>query len=270
MNYQFFAETLHGYTIKVIIEVLQNCLANDAYFQLTETGIKFCCSDEQESTLINFNLERENFDNYHCQKNMTIAINLKHLHKLLKNVKKKDSITLFIDKDNFNRLWIKVVPIAMNKKLDRAETSHISIREVAIKDYDVPTGYHYPKVIPSTEYQKMCKKMTIVPGKVITITIQQNNYISFYCDGGDIISSEMAFGSIDPKLDKDSTYIGSFYTTMLNQLIKMPGLSPKMQISAPKNNGFPIRIKMQAGNLGMIEVYLKTKKQIEYEESMKH
>lgn len=264
-NYSYYAETPYGYTIKVLTEVLHSCLTNEAFFRLEKSGIKSVCSDNRNTTLINVELMMENFDVYNCKTERTIAVNLKHLQRLLKNVKKKDTITLFITDKMPNKLGIRTVPIMVNKKSERADTSYISIREVTRSGIDIPEGYYYPKVIPATEYQKMCKKMGVVPGKIINITIQENNYISFFCDGGDIISSELTFGSIDPKLSKN-TYEGRFYITILNQLIKMPGLSPKMQISAPKDKRFPIRIKMQAGNLGFIEVYLKTKEQIEYEE----
>ncbi len=264
-SYQYYAETLCGYIIKVLTEVLHGCLTNEAYLKLEKSGIKSICSDNRETTLINVDLKMENFDTYNCVVEKTIAVNLKHLQKLLKNVKKKDSITLFIRDDIPNKLGIKIVPVTVNKKTDRAETSYISIREVERPDINIPEGYQYPKVIPSTEYQKMCKKMGVVPGKIINIKIQLNYYISFFCDGGEIISSEMEFGRINP--NEDSLYEGHFYITMLNQLIKMPGLSTKMQISAPKDKRFPIKIGMQAGTLGTIEVYLKTKEQVEYEDS---
>lgn len=266
-NYRFYAETPYGYIIKVMTEVLHGCLTNEAYFQLESSGIKSICSDNRNTTLINVDLQMENFDVYQCKKETTIAVNLKHLQKLLKNIKKKDSISLFITEKISNKLGIRIVPVMVNKKSERAETSYISIRKVTYPSIAVPEGYYYPKVIPSTEYQKMCKKMGVVPEKVITITIQENNYVSFLCDGGDIISSEIEFGEKDPKCQH--LYVGRFYTSLLNQLIKMPGLSPKMQISAPEDPGFPIRIKMQAGSLGFIEVYLKTKEQIEFEESKK-
>ena len=266
-KYQYYAETQYGYTIKVLVEVLQGCLTNDAFFRLEKSGIKFCCADNRETMLLRFELNMENFDNYSCDTEKMIAVNLKHLHKLVKNVKKKDSIALFISNEYPTKLGIKIVPVMINKQSERAEISYISIREVQKGGVITPKGYHYPKVIPSTDYQKMCKKMVTVPGKIVNITIQKNNYISFFCDGGDIISSELTFGTIDPKLPESSIYKGQFYTTMLNQLVKMPGLFPKMQISAPKERGFPIRIKMQTGNLGFIEVYLKEKTQIEFEDS---
>lgn len=263
-DYNFYADTPSGHAIKVLVEVFQRCVLNDGYFNLDKDGIHFCCTDNKKTTLLNSRLHMREFDNYHCETPKTVAINLKHFHKLLKNVKKKDSITMFINKDMPNKLGITLVPIIVKEKSERAETSFITIREVSNGEIDVPDGYHFPKVIPSNEYQKMCKKMAVVPGKTIRITIQENKFISFFCDGGDIISSEMAFGTKEKDTD---TYVGEFYTTTLDQLIKMPGLAPKMQISAPHDNRYPLKIRMNVGTLGFVEVFLKTKNQIEYEES---
>ena len=291
-NYLYYAESQSGHIVKVLVEVLQSCLTNDAYFTFEKGGIKSCNVDNKATTLINFDLPMEKFEKYFISPEwttssggssvgtkeipkepvpMTIAITIKHLHKLLKNVKKKDSITFFIDKSHPLKLGIRIVPVTINKKSERAETSHISFRTVEnFASTSVPEDYHPPKVIPATEYQKMCKKMAVIPGKDISITIQRSNFICFFCDGGNIVSSEMTFGEKETNVPDGELYVGNFYTTMLNQLIKMPGLSSRMQISAPKNKVYPIRIKMDAGNLGTIEVYLKTKELIEMEASKKN
>lgn len=264
MTEDFYAKTNSGYIIRGLGAVLHDCLTSDAHFCLEKSGISVCDSDNKNTSLININLPMGNFDTYRCARERTIAVTIKHLHKLLKNVKKKDSITLFIDdKRKPNKLGITVKPVPIAQKSDREETSYITFREVDYQKTDVPEGYHFPKVIASTEYQKMCKKMEIVPGKTITITIQESNYICFYCDGGDIITTEMAFGKLDS--NTENVYEENFYASMLKQLIKMPGLSHNMQISAPLDKRFPIKIKMQAGTLGEIEVFLKTQKQVDYE-----
>ena len=195
----FYAETQYGHTVKVLTEVYYGCLTNEAFYRLETTGIRSICSDNRFTTLLNLDLPRGNFDKYICKQDISIAINLKHLQKLLKNIKKKDSITLFIKKSVPNKLGIKIVPIILTKKADKSETSFINIREVTLSGIAIPTGYHFPKVIASTDYQKMCKKMAVVPGKIINITIQQDNFISFFCDG-DIISSDVTLGTKDPNI----------------------------------------------------------------------
>lgn len=260
--YLFYAATDTGYIIKVLFEVLQNCLTETAFFTLTKEGMKLCSVDNNERLLINIQLNMENFLKYHCDAPRTIAINFKNFHKLIKNIKKKDAMTLFIKKDDPVKLGILIMPANQTKKAEREDESYLTIYEMKLLEIEIPTGYHQPTVIPSTEYQKMCKKIATVSGQTVKIDIQENNYISFLCDGNGIVMSKMSFGELDAKKKK---YSGEFYSSMLTQLIKLPGLEKHMQISAPTKQLFPIRIKMKTGTLGEIEVYLKTKTLIDRE-----
>jgi hypothetical protein len=104
-------------------------------------------------------------------------------------------------------------------------------------------------------------------GKIIDISFQNNNYVSFYCNGADLISVEMEFGE---KLNKKPmTYKNDFYVSMFNQLVKMPGLSSQMQIYQPPAECYPVKIKMQTGSLGYMEVFLKDVQQIALEDKAK-
>lgn len=269
-DYLFHAETPSGYIIKTLIEVLQNCLSNEASFYISNSnGLSLCSPDNKMTTLIYLNLKRENFDKFYCDKDMTISVPLKHINKFIKNIKKKDSITLFIKKNHPTKLGIHIIPTSLNKESDKSETSYVSISEVATPEFDLPEGYHLPKIIPSTEYQKMCKKLSSLPSKIINIKIQYDRYISFFCEGGEILSSEMSFGSLDNTLDYNGKqyYENDFNVSQLSQLIKLPGLSNRMKIFSPIDETFPIKISMQAGTLGYVDIFIKNKNQIHYEEN---
>jgi len=266
-DYDFYAETPSGYTIKILSEILYNCLSDEFFLSLKKTGISSSSKDNRKTTLLMIDLKMENFDNYKCVADKTIAINLKHLQKLLKSIKKKDSITLFIRQNTPNKLGIRIVPTVGTKKSDRIATDYISIREVVIMDHETIDGYDFPKVIGSSDYQKMCKKMIVVPGKIMNIKIQKSNYVSFFCDGGEIMSSELEFGTFD--VNEPKCYNDVFYIDTITQLIKIPGLSPKIQIYAPNDDKYPIKFKIQAGTLGTLEIYIKNKNQIDYEETLK-
>lgn len=266
-NYLFYADTQSGFIIKVISEILNNCLTNEAFFRIQKSGIFLTCMDEKETTLLNLELPSGEFDNFECNKNMTICIGLKQFQKTLKNIKKKDTITLWIEKTRPTKLGIKINSQGGAKKSDRVDTFEISIREDNVKSIIIPEDHNYPKVIPTNDFQKICKNLGIVLGKTLKITIQQNNYIQFYCDGEDVTSVKSEFGEFNPKLPKKQTFEKDFYISSLTQLIKIPGLSQRMQISAPKHHGLPIRIKVHAGTLGTLDVYLKTKEQIDFDDS---
>lgn len=260
----FHAETPQGFIFKTLVELLNNCLTNDAHFRFGEMVISSACADTHRTILIRIELLRENFLEYLCNdEEVHIGVNLKQLHKLIKNIKKKDKIILFLDPTKPRKLGITTMPNTTTPESQKSDTSYITYHTVRKTDFKVEGGYTNPKVIKSVDFQKMCKKMTTV-GKVLQVTIQGSNYVSFFADGGDIISAEMEYGVLDEESD-EALYSAEFDTPKINQLIKMCPLSSQIQLYAPGTKGYPLKIKMMAGNLGTVEVYVKDREQINLE-----
>lgn len=266
-NCSFYANTQYGYILKILVEVLNNCLTNEICFTLSKDGISCVCEDKNETLMIDFNLKMENFDDYKYDEDepKTISIKLTQFLKLLKIIKKKDSLSLFIRKDSPHELGIKIMSMtSVSKKNEKNDISYITINEVQIDQSDKIdySFYHQPKVIPAIEYQKMCKRMSVIPTNVIKIKIQENNYICFSSEK-QAISATIEFGELD---DKKHIYDEEFPVSLITQFVKMSGLHNSMQIYSPKIEEYPLRIKMASGNLGIIEVFIKTKKMIEIDE----
>ena len=53
-------------------------------------------------------LNAENFEYFYCEKKTTIGINMMNMFKLIKTMNNNDTLTLFIEKDNPNRLGIEI------------------------------------------------------------------------------------------------------------------------------------------------------------------
>ena len=104
---------------------------------------------------------------------MYMGINLTHFHKMLKSIKKKDSLLLFIDEDDSTNLGIRVIP----KENNRVSTSYIKIQNQQNIDITLPTGYNNPIIVPSTEYQKMCKEMVNISNTIKIVS--KSSFIKF-------------------------------------------------------------------------------------------
>ena len=186
----FCAETPQGFIFKTLVELLNNCLTNDAHFRLEKAAISSSCADTHRTILIKIELLRENFLEYSSVEEAHIGVNLKQLHKLIKNIKKKDKIILFLDPTKPRKWGITAMPNTTTPESQKSDTSYITYHTVRKTDFEVNGGYANPKVIKSVDFQKMCKEMTTV-GKVLQVTIQGSNYVSFFADGGDIIIAGM-------------------------------------------------------------------------------
>jgi hypothetical protein len=202
-NKLFYAEAAKGYILKVMVDSLTGPLQR-VYINLDEEGFKIRQSDSGNTILYDINLPRKNFKGFRCVRKITISVNLKHMQGLLRNVKKKDSIAMYIDPTKLGKFFIMIRPEGARKNV-RFETNSIVYQEE--KDFkleDLPDGgYKYPMVIEATDFQKI-KRLTTI-GKVIGVVIQNNNYLSFKCDAGVVFDSELGFGELleDPFDEED-------------------------------------------------------------------
>lgn len=263
MTVIFKAKTHNAYIIKILAELLQNNIKT-ACFEIDVNGISLCMMDHHRTILIELYLESENFTLYKFKSKdkLFLGVNLNHFHKMLKSIKKKDSMQLFINDDAPNDLGIKVIP----KENNRITTSFIKIQGIQTLDIDVPTGYGKPIIVPSSEYQKMCKDMAHI-GNMINI-VAKNFHIKFICNAGGVMKRHVDFGETCDSDDEDEEktaveYNQEFDTEQLARITKMAGLGGNIQIYPMK--GLPLLFRSSVGSLGKISIYIKSKDLIEKE-----
>lgn len=261
MTIIFKAKTNCAFTIKILAELLQNNIKT-ACFEVDRDGIKLSMMDDHSSVLIKLSMNSDNFSVYKFKPSnkLYLGINLNHFHRMLKSIKKKDSIQLFINDDNPSDLGIKVIP----KENNRITTSFIKIQEKQNTIFEAPTGYDKPVIVSSTEYQKMCKDMSHI-GNTIHVT-SKNFHIKFICDAGGVIKRHVEFGELENSDEDDDDdedhieeYNDDFNTEQLSKITKMSGLSSNIQIYPKK--GKPLLFKSGIGSLGYIYIYIKSKAQ---------
>ena len=257
----FKAKTQEGHTIKTLAELLQHTV-KVACFVVDDDSIKLRMVDSHRRILIDTQLNSSNFQIYRFgggSERLYMGINLNHLHKMLKSIKKKDSIILFITAEKPDDLGIQVIP----KENNRVTTSYIKIQNVQHLDIELPEGYTRPIIVPANEYQKMCKEMNNI-SQTIQVTAEEYR-IKFMCDAGSVYKREVTFGDIDDEEEAQATtYEEIFDTEQLVRIIKVAGLGTSLQIF-PKTD-LPLLLKSSVGTLGSISIYIKTKAQIEEDE----
>ena len=256
----FSCKSNEGYSLKILAEILAANLKTGC-FLVDERGIFLCMMDQHRKILLDLELLAENFTVYKCkEKKMFIGINMSHFHKMLKTIKKKDSIQLFIDSENSTELGIKVIP----KENNRITISHVKIQNIQNIVIDIPTGYTKSIIVSSSEYQKTIKDIGNI-GNIMHITSKNFNII-FNCDAGGILKRSVQFGELDDSEndsdeENNETYSETFMTESLSRILKISGLSSTIQIFPGK----PILFKTNVGLLGKLSVYIKSKDQLEDE-----
>lgn len=253
----FQCKTGEGHIIKILSELQQNIIKNGCYI-ISDSGIHQRVMDTNKRILIDLNLESSKFINFkNKMKSLSIGLNQCHFYKMLKSIKKKDSISLFIEEDKPNDLGIEIIP----KEKNRVTVSNIKIQYIQSLDIDLPDGYGNAVIIPSSEFQKMIKDMNNI-GSTITVS-SKNHVIKFKCESESIYSRFVEFGEKDE--DVDNEYCEQvFDIDILTRISKIAGLNSSMQIYQKRN--LPLLIRSSVGNIGNISLYIKSKDLIEADE----
>ena len=214
----FYAKISKGYIPKVAFDAMATNIQHIP-IKLSKRGMFIRVADREEvvsaRSMWDISWERKKFSEYKCEKTKTISVNVKHMQKMLKNVKKKDSLTFFISKIDPDRLAILIQPSGVQNSgtSARAETVFLSIKQVDVVVPDLPNtyindngdkenAYGNPMVIDSSNFQKI-KKMTSVCKTTINVKIQKNNYISFCVGDDNVMGSHLVFGELSYTPEKD-------------------------------------------------------------------
>lgn len=264
-NFIFRCDTASGYVIKVLVDLLNNCLTDSVTFIVSEDGIFSRSRDNNSRILIDIRLKTDEFDQFEFKhdKPFAFSISLKQLQESLREIKKKDSIQLLINDPNA----IKII-ISNKDKSDKKITELLQITENTMNNelQDLVVDYHPPKSILANEFQKLCKRFSKgTDTQEINIVIQKNYYASFECKV--LTTSLIEFG--EKKQSESDIYKESFYVKTLTQLSKIPGLCVKLKLFAPVDKKKAIKLTADAGTLGTVDVYIKSKAQIDHQAKQK-
>lgn len=258
-----------GYIFKVLVELVQKYL-KDACFVIDKKGISLTGVDTKTKNgtkLICIDLPGNNFTKFKCEDEPFYAgLNMVHFYRILKSIKKKDTLILYVKKDDPLKLFIQKLQVGEDE--DKAMVHSINITQVRPHRRDPPSNYGPPIIASSKEFQKL-KSLNRI-SKIMNVTSKKGR-IEFFCDKEDVYSGCVPFGDIDSDDEKgdeedheEDEYKQNFDSENIIDLVKLGGTSNNIQIYASVD--LPLRFKMNAGPLGNVDVYIKSRENIEEEQ----
>jgi hypothetical protein len=264
-NFVFRARTKDGHIVKLLGELIHNTGILQAPFIIDNEGIKLSAADANAHQLINFTLYRENFQMWKCTKPLYFHVNATHFHRMVKTIKKKDYITIYIKDDDVCKLCFCV------ETIDEAAPSFTNIHiQYCLQPqvFSVPEGYPAPTTCTKAEYQKM--KMLQIISKQMIVTSPYPGLMYFFCDGGVVYDRKVVLGSEyqDEEIKKEAEeFRQTFSTSKLTSLTKCANQSTSnIKIYCKKN--LPLKIKMTAASLGDLVICIKSDERIALEQKM--
>lgn len=249
-------KTVQASTFKQIVDALKEILI-DVNFEFDETGMKVVALDNTHVVLVHLKLAANKFETYYCENRRHIGLNMLKLHMLIKTISNNDVLTLFVERDDHNRLGIRIE----NPDKNMCTTYKLDMLDLDITKINIPPADFQTTInMPSSDFQKIVRDMNHL-GDFIEIRSVENQ-LAFYCKG-DFCTQETVFATdknpnlnIERNSRTESHEIiqGVYSLKYLAMFTKCTNLSNVVSLFL--QNNFPLVVEYQVGSLGTIKICL--------------
>jgi proliferating cell nuclear antigen len=223
-------------------------------------GIRIINMDKSHTILAHLFLRAENFELYECkEEKIIIGVNMYHLFKLINSIDNNDTLTLYIEKDDYNDGIISYLGLKFedgDKK--QCKTQKLRLIEPETEELDIPE-VKFSSIInlPSNDFQKIIRDLSPLSDKLEIKSV--SNELIFKCSGSfahaEIRRTELD-GAMEFQLKPDDSKIiqGEFSLKNLGYFIKCTNLCNQIEIYL--ENDLPLIVKYHVASLGEIKLCL--------------
>jgi|TARA_B110000285_G_C15116419_1_gene614375 proliferating cell nuclear antigen len=252
-KYIFNVKTVQSGAFRVLIESLKEILT-DTNIIFDKTGIKLIATDNSQVVLIHMKLNAEKFEYFYCEKKTTIGVNMMNMFKLIKAMTSNDTLSLFIEKDNPNRLGIKINNVEKNAQtVFKMNLLDISEDELTVP----PAKFETELTLPSSDFQKIIRDMTNIGENIEIKSVGEALILN--CEG-DFANQETVLCqtqgglSFSKSAGPELPIQGIFSLKYLALFTKCTNLCNLIHLYI--KNDYPLVIRYDVANLGHIKLCL--------------
>lgn len=250
-KYAMYLKTVQASAIRTLSEALKEVLT-DVNIHFDKTGFRIMSIDSKKIAFVHLQLEAEKFENFHCPTQFTIGVNMLSLHKLLKTISNSDIITLYIEKEDFHKLGIRIENT--DKKI--RSTSRLKLLDLDEDGLTIP-DITFDSVfnMPCQDFQKHCRDLNTIAD---VVCVYSRGDVFTMSAEGDFAEQEIEIGEeTEDSKKRESSLIGKYPLKYLNLFCKSSGLCPTIEIYLKEN--FPIILIYAVANLGQVSFGLAPK-----------
>jgi proliferating cell nuclear antigen len=255
----FMFKTVQITPFRTLMSALKDILLETNIIFQTD-GMKVINMDKSHTILVHLHLQNTNFEEYFCKHDkIIIGVNMLHLFKLINSIDNDDTLTMYIEKDDYN----DGVVSHLGLKFENGDIKQIKIQKLRLIEPD-GDDLQYPDVtfssiinLPSQDFQKIIRDLSCISDKLEISSV--GNELIFKCQG-QFASAEIkrlqSEGSMDFVLKQDSSKIitGEFSLKNLSYFIKCTNLCPQIELYL--ENDLPLVVKYNVAALGTIRLCL--------------
>lgn len=253
----FEAKSVQSSNLRTLFEVLKEILI-EFNLIITDKYIKSTVLDNSQKALIHLKLNASSFDYYYCDPKYTannpliIGIDAIEIFNVMKTIKQEDVIGFVIDEKNPEKFIIK----KENSNINSKTTYKLSLRSLDFKKIIIPeTNFTCEHLLPSLEFQKICKDFKQLKAEVIEI--KSINDAIIFSANTHMCQSELVIKT-PLTLNDNTIYQGVYLLVYLLRFTKATSLSKNVKILI--KNDYPLILSYDIGQLGEIQFCINGEK----------
>jgi len=252
-DYIMEIKTIQSSAIRILVEALKEILT-DTNITFESSGIKLITTDSTKTVLIHMKLDADKFESYYCESNIICGICMLNLYKLIKTISNQDTLTLYITRNDRNKLGI-IINNADKKSQTKYELNLLDINEESLTP--PPVEFDTEIACPSSDFQKIIRDMINIGTNIEIKSVSESLILS--CQG-DFANQETTLQTTEGGLkyisgkSSDNVIQGVFSLKYLLLFTKCTNMCNQIQLYI--KNDYPLIIQYSVASLGFIKLCL--------------
>ena len=214
--------------LKGIVETLASII-DETEFRVTPKKFTISAMDPSRICLLKLSINKENFDDYQCDKESKVGLNLDDLDKILKRSAANDSVEI-----NFNETEQKIKIKMQREGITRMRTFSLALLDIEIEEIPMDNllRIEYPsKWVIEPEFLVEAIKDAEIYSEILNMTAREGQGLVFSSTGQ---IGEMEYNLSEDDLIEtniDGTSSGAYSLTFLKAILKIASITEKLEIS---------------------------------------
>lgn len=244
---------------RILMTALKDILL-DTNILFTKEGIKIINMDKTHTILVHLFLQSSNFEFYEClYDKIIIGVNMIHLFKLISTIDNDDTLTIYIEKDDYDDGIIQELGLKFeNGDIKQSKIQKLKLIEPDLDEIQMPEIL-YSSIInmPSSDFQKIIRDLASISEKLEIKSV--DNELIFKCNGNyakaEIRRTETSNSmQFIQKQGNNEIIQGIFSLKNLIYFIKCTNLCNQIEIYLKNNK--PLIVKYNVASLGELKLCL--------------